>query len=123
MVTSPQDWPLVPPQLRPKPLFVNEFLSEEDLSLLKERGWDVQDVRLLPNSSMAERQRVVLAWLEGLRNGSIQAHPKIYDTLELEAKTCGLTQAKEPTEKPKSLDNATLDKILDMQSRRAFVKR
>lgn len=114
-----KEWPRVPDLQRPKPLFVAQVLEEEEETALVEKGWAVEDLRLWPNTSTSERQRLVLAWLEGLRVGSIAPTPRIYNTLELEAKTCGLTTAKEIQEKPKSLDEETIDTILDLQSPRA----
>ena len=112
------DWPDVPAKMRPKPLFVVSVLTDGAAESMKAKGWAVTDLRLWPNTSMSERQALVLAWLEGLRVGSIQPTNRIFDVLELEAKTCGLTNLKQAPDKPKDLAEETVDAILDIKNTR-----
>lgn len=106
------NWPEVPKALRPKPLFVNTILDADQLEGLKSLGWAIQDVRLLPNTSLQERQALVLAWFEGLRNGTIEPNSRLLDVLEAESKACGLTNLKQAPETKKDLSEETVDAIL-----------
>lgn len=106
------NWPEVPKQLRPKPLFVNTILADDTLKAFINLGWTVVDVRLLPNSSLQERQALVLAWFEGLRNGTIEPNSRLLDVLEAESKACGLTNLKQAPEQKKDLSEETVDAIL-----------
>ena len=112
------NWPLVPKQMRPKPLYITSVLPAEDEIALRTKGWDPQDLRLWPNTTMSERQALVLAWLEGLRVASIQPTNRIFDTLELEARTCGLTNLKSVPDKPKDLSQETIETILNIKNKR-----
>jgi hypothetical protein len=113
------DWPEVPANQRPKSLYVNYLVSPEDQAALGAKGWMLIDVRLLPNTTLTERQTCVLAWFEGLRLGTIEmGKGRILDVLEIEAKTCGLTNLKQAPEKPKDLEQETIDSILDIKNRR-----
>ena len=107
-----RNWPEVPKALRPKPLFVNTILEREQKEALTDLGWAVQDVRLLPNNSLQERQALVLAWFEGLRNGTIEPNSRLLDVLEAESKACGLTNLKQAPEQKKDLSEETIDAIL-----------
>lgn len=112
--------PQVPAKDSPKALFVNYNLEPLEVTNLYQKGWEAKDVRLLSCSNLKERQEIVLAWLEGLRQGTLEERPKLLDWLELEARVCGLATGKVvPTEKAK-IDKKTVDQILDFTSSRAF---
>lgn len=108
------DWPSVPTEMRPKPLYVNVVLQGNDAELLKSRGWSVQDVRLMAADSDADRASVVKAVLEGVRQGSIQMSPQALKFLELESRVVGLFNQKDgPSEKAALSKNHDLETILD----------
>lgn len=112
------NWPDVPANLRPKPLFVTSVLPADTVEAMKVKGWVVTDLRLWPNGIMSERQALVLAWLEGLRVGSIEPSGRLLDVLDLEAKTCGLTSLKQAPDKPKDLAEETIENILSIKNTR-----
>ena len=118
MALDSLNWPAVPAAMRPKPLFVNSVLDPAMQEDMESKGWAVQDLRLWPNTSITERQALVLAWLEGLRVNSIDPTPRIFDSLELEARTCGLTNMKQMPEKPKDLAEETIEAILNIKNTR-----
>lgn len=57
---------------------------------LKAKGYDVVDVRLLPRGKELDDQRAVLAWLQGMTEGTIAPDEERRKTLELEGKAAGL---------------------------------
>lgn len=113
MKTPANSWPAVPEAARPKPLYLAEVLPEEELEVIVGLGWAPTDVRLMPGTSLPERQTRCLAWFEGLMAGSIDKAASNLAILELEAKACGLTALKEiPKEEEKGLEDETVDEIL-----------
>jgi hypothetical protein len=84
------EFPEVPAEMRPKVLYHTLALGEAELSLLRSKGWTPTDVRLLPANTDSERSTRVKAYLEGLMYGTIElTNSKMFDILELEAKSCG----------------------------------
>ena len=85
-----QDWPEVPQTQRPKKMYVNEGINGFDTTCLREKGWEVVDTRVMPNKTSKDKEKVVLAVLEGVRTGSIIPGKDQLKYLELEARVCGL---------------------------------
>ena len=106
-------WPEASAKERPKALYVNESLTGDVASLLRVRGWNPVDVRLLPNTSDADRAEAVKCTLEGVRIGTIQADKERLRHLELEARIYGLTLNRDgPSEKPSGLQAHEIDDLL-----------
>ena len=89
-------WPEVPDEQRPKKLYHNYRMDEDDLKHLVDLGWDPRDVRLLPSKSDAEKAESLKAWLEGLRMGAIKLSQAVARYVEVEARILGLTSGKGP---------------------------
>lgn len=81
MSIRPDDFPNVPKAQRPKPLYVDNNVPAEDVKAFKELGWEVIDVRLMPNRSEAVR-----ATLEGIRTGTVAYTKELLGFLQLEAR-------------------------------------
>tara|TARA_R100000458_G_C8254115_1_gene230493 strand:+ start:711 stop:1097 length:387 start_codon:yes stop_codon:yes gene_type:complete len=115
-----QGWPEAPAEERPKALFVYEVVPDIPKAWLEHKqGWNIIDVRVMPNSSDADRAEGVKAFLEGVRVGSIEPGKDQLRYLELEARICGLLSNKSRADDmvPKVKD-ATLDKMLDFGKKR-----
>lgn len=109
-----ESWPSVPLKDRPKPFYVRVNLDSEDSKSLEDKGWEVVDVRLLPCDSDVDRQTAVKATLTGSRMGTIELTKLELDTLELEARACGMVGNKVAAEKPvSSVTKDALELILD----------
>ena len=89
-------WPEVPEDQRPKKLYHNHLMDEEDREHLVSLGWDPRDVRLLPSKSDADKAESLKAWLEGLRMGAIKLSQAVARYVEVEARILGLTSGKTP---------------------------
>ena len=116
-------FPKVPIKERPKPLYVAEIVPEEEEKVLSKLGWRIVDVRLMTNDSDSDRAEAVKCWLEGIRQGSIEADPKRLKFLELEAKIYGLYNTKQASVTKRSADEEevdVLDILRDLRSDRAF---
>jgi hypothetical protein len=111
------DWPEVPQELRPKPLYVREQLASNEKEVLEKRGWNLIDVRILPARTDGERAEAVKATLEGIRQGSITniTDASIVRFLELETKIYGMTNNKDGPGKQfvEQKANDSLDTLLD----------
>lgn len=106
--------PSVPPDLRPKVLFIAQNLSEIEDTALKNNGWRVQDIRLMPSSTLHDKKEVCFAWLEGARQGSVFLTKFQLEAIELEMRACGLLSNKTALETPKSdLGQDDVDIILN----------
>ncbi len=115
--------PEVPVVLRPKKLYVAQNMSTEEHEKALGLGWQIADVRLMPNESMHDRKEAVLAYLEGHRLGAIALNRIQLESIELEMKACGLLSNK--VEAPKEVAkigkddvNALLDSL---KSKRAYL--
>lgn len=94
-------------------VFVNCYVSPEVETELKTRGWETQDIRLLPSESEVERSLIVKATLDGVRMGTITMTTMQLRILELEAKITGLLAIKEvPAEEGPKVDNLSLADLL-----------
>lgn len=111
-----ESWPIVPDGAGSRRRFYTNLpLSMEQTLALQNRGWDVIDVRLLPEDTDAERQTCVRAWLWGLNNGTISPpNPKIYDILDLKAKACGLVGNKEASQDVGKVNKDDLQQLLNV---------
>lgn len=106
------DLPPVPAEKRPRRLPHAETLSLEISERLVEFGWAPTDVRLMPSDNVDQRRDVVLAWLEGVRLGTISPDQRQVKFIELEARLCGLYTGKETPKGKESIDNKTLDELM-----------
>ena len=113
---DPAKWPKLE-GVALKPLYVNDGLEDYVAAELQEKGWQVIDVRTLPSENMAQRQTIVLAWLEGIRQGTIQITRGLLDYLDLEAQITGLKAGKQQME-AKKIEKGTLDSLLDFRNHR-----
>lgn len=118
---KPEFWPDVPAHERPKKLFVEQSIPVVDAAVFESKGWTIIDVRMLPNSSDADRAETVKALLEGIRVGTIEPDPKRLKFLELEAAVYGLKNSKgASTAKKDETDTDDIEKLLNFRSPRAF---
>lgn len=123
MAIKVENWPEVPRKRRPLKLFVSENVPEMDTDALRSIGWEIVDVRLLPQDSDALRADALKAQLEGIRQGSIMPDPKKLKFLELEARVYGLHNTKQASERKGDGAEGELDasQLLDgISSVRAF---
>tara|TARA_R110000824_G_scaffold7533_4_gene34223 strand:+ start:2452 stop:2838 length:387 start_codon:yes stop_codon:yes gene_type:complete len=113
-------WPEAPEEERPKALYVNEVLPDIVLGWLRsKRGWNVLDVRTMPNQSDGDRAEGVKSFLEGVRVGSIEPEKDQLKYLELEARICGLLSNKNRADDMvPTVKETTLDKMLDFGKKR-----
>ena len=105
-------WPEVPEALRPKKLYISSGIKDIERGILVELGWEPIDVRLLETSTDAQRQVAIMAWLEGVRLGSIEASNTAAKYVELEMRACGLHSGGSET-KVAELPSEDLDVLLD----------
>lgn len=113
-------WPEAPEEDRPKPLYIREALTVVEVEQLETKGWEVVDVRTMPNKTDADRWASVKATLEGVRAGSITGLTKLdVETLKLEAASVGPKMGN-PAQIQTKLEKSDLDLVLSFQSRRAF---
>jgi hypothetical protein len=121
-------WPIVPTEDRPKRLPHTGLVNALDAEQLRAKGWDPQDVRLMPNRTDADRAECLKAYLEGIRLGTIEPNPKLSKFIEAELRTYGLSQGKAPAgPKSKTTDTAeadayskTLEDVLNFGSNKAW---
>jgi hypothetical protein len=114
------NWPEAPQDEQPKALYIAEALSTDEVTQLNARGWEVIDVRTMPNKTDADKWASVKATLEGVRARSITGMTKIdLEALKLEAASVGPKMAGSGVVQTR-LDKADLDLILSFQNRRAF---
>jgi hypothetical protein len=107
-------WPTVPPKMRPKTLYVNEFVSPADSAHLAKVGWNVVDTRVMPNSNSTEHLEAIKAVLEGIRIGSIDAEKGLKDFLDQELYLLGVKGKGTQTDRKGGMDKEALDSLLDL---------
>lgn len=90
------EWPSVPKEQRPKKLYHNQKIGEEELEYLEKNGWQPVDVRLLPSDSDADRANALKAYFLGLRLGTVKLQQSVARYVEVEARVLGLTSGKGP---------------------------
>ena len=107
-------WPDLAKEERPRTLFVDTWLGEEASGLLSKRGWEVVDVRAMPNKTDGDKAECVKAYLEGVRLGTIKADAARLRHMELEAKIYGLVGTKEAAaaQEEDVLEDGDLDSLL-----------
>ncbi len=116
------EYPQVPKELSPKPLWHVGITDDEEL-FLKQLGWDPRDLRLLPCETDAERAAAVKARLEAIRMGTVAPPTREELTsLQIEAKICGLMASKGGVAEDDNMDGSTLDTLLNFNKKRT-VKR
>jgi len=90
-----QKWSLEPesyPTLsrgQKKTLYVDS-LPEEMTEQLREKGYQVTDVKTLPRQDIGEHALAIEAWLQGMSEGTIEPSAERRRNIELEAKVHGL---------------------------------
>lgn len=113
--SSWNDWPDVPADQRPKRLPHAGIIGKDAAALMRQKGWDPIDIRLLPNSTDVERGICLKACLEGVRLKTIEADASLQRFLDLEARALGLTSNREQREdKPKdAIDKDSMQTIFE----------
>lgn len=108
--TDLASWPKAPKPGTPLP---HDGMEPASLAKLRSLDWDPIDVRGMPVENMKDREQAVLAWLHGVRLGTILPDSKKARMVEVEARACGLMAAKTARDdKPKLLGD-DLDRLLD----------
>lgn len=97
-------WPEVPLEQRPQRLYVNESPDQVTKISLEALGWQVVDVRVLPNRTDADRIEAWRCYLEGVRLGSIEVDSKLKPFIELEAKSHGKSVAVKAKDEDEDVD-------------------
>lgn len=113
-------WPKAPEA--GKALYVDDDLPADLQADLAGLGWQLIDVRLMPNDSDGARADAWKAYMEGVRVGSITPDKTKLKFLELEGRALGLLGTKgAPKDKPKvQLRKDEIDQLLSMSSDFAF---
>jgi hypothetical protein len=101
-----------------RPLFINTFLSPTQIEALERKGWQIIDVRTLPDDTLEQRASNVLSFLSGVRFGSIVATQTMFKFIELESRITGLYTAKGTQAKPKDLDPEDEEALLSFAKRK-----
>ena len=116
-------WPSAPKDERPKCLYVDYGMNQDQNATLSNRGWQVCDVRTLPNGSDADRAEGLKALLEGVRVGSIAPDREKLRWAELEAKVYGLLTGKDKlADKSPKVNQEVLDNLLDFGGKKAKIR-
>jgi hypothetical protein len=113
VITNAYDWPEVPEAQRPRRLPFLGVLDPESDEHLRALGWDPVDTRLLPSNTIEERSDAILAWLEGVRLGTITPQQNTGKLVELEMRACGLHTGKRAAEKPPEEIDDNMDDLLN----------
>lgn len=110
-------WPEVPQEEQEKGLRdfpVNYYIPEDLSATLAEKGWRVQDVRLLGTTDAGRAEAVKLT-LEGIRLGTIEFNEQIHKSMELEAKIYGLVgSTKKLSNKQPGVLEGSFDYVLQL---------
>lgn len=120
MAFEPLNWPA--PKQVGQPLYIAASLLPDELNGLIGLGWDVVDVRTLPEDSDASRAEALKCWLAGLRSGTIEVDKSRREFIELEAKSLGLLTTKSVSDKKRNsqVEETDLNEILNFKSALAF---
>lgn len=119
---APVDLASLPPVAERRELYVAQAISPELQKTLISRGYDIIDVRALPRTDPYEHQRAILAWIQGLSEGSIAANEEKRKMLELEAKAHGLLVNRSISITAKARAAATIDELLEKSAGRLAMK-
>lgn len=109
------DWssfPTVQDSQRPRPLYHTSHIQTSTTTALKNKGWEPTDCRLLPDNTLDERATAVLAWLSGVRMGSIVPELGQAKFIEMEMRCCGLYIGKQQSAKQDDIKEDDLASIL-----------
>lgn len=93
-------FPEVPLERRPQRIYIDYFVDAVTKEALNGRGYEVIDVRSLPNSTDGDRAEAVKAYLEGIRLRTILPGEATARYVELEARIYGLLDAKNRRNNP-----------------------
>ena len=116
-------WPEAPEDERPKNLFVDYHVETDYRMALLTRGWQVHDIRTLPNRTDADRAESLKSMLEGIRVGSITPDKEKMRWMELEAKVYGLLTGKDKlADKAPKVNQEVLDNLLDFGGKKAKIR-
>ncbi len=89
-------------------------VTELELEYVRERGYDPVDVFTLPRSTVQEQQSCIMAWLQGMSEGTIEMDAERRKALELEARACGmLVNRALRLEGKVSMSPETVDELLE----------
>ena len=117
---DPAEWPEVPPDQRPRPLFHDGGIVEAAMPIWVNKGWSPLDVRLMPGKNDNQRREAVKAWLEGIRVGAIDVQVKRLRSIEMEARTLGLMSGDiESVDNENDMSGKTLDAVLSFTRQKA----
>ena len=119
---APADLASLPPVTERRELYIAQGIESTLMKLLTSRGYDIIDVRALPRTDPYEHQRAILAWIQGLSEGSIVANEERRKLLELEAKAHGLLVNRSISITAKARADATIDELLDRNISRLAMK-
>jgi hypothetical protein len=109
------DWlsyPQVPESQRPRPLYHTSHINTSTITALKNKGWEPTDCRLMPDNDLNQRATAVLAWLSGVRMGSIIPELGQAKFIEMEMRCCGLYIGKQQATKKDDIEDDDLESIL-----------
>lgn len=87
-------FPEVPLENRPQCIYIDYLLDAETVEAMRGRGYQVIDVRSLPNATDGDRAESVKAHLQGVRQRTILPTEGAIRYIELEARIYGLLDNK-----------------------------
>ena len=93
-------FPEVPLDRRPQKIYIDYFLDSATVETLNGRGYQVIDVRSLPNATDGDRAEDVKAHLQGIRLRTLLPTEGAVRYIELEAKIYGLLDTKKRSNTP-----------------------
>jgi hypothetical protein len=105
-------FPQVPDNQKPRPLYHSSIIPKQILKHLQDKGWEPVDCRLLPDNDLNQRATAVLAWLSGVRMGSIIPEVGQAKFIEMEMRCCGLYIGKQQATKKDDIEDDDLESIL-----------
>jgi hypothetical protein len=109
------DWlsfPIVPDNQKPRQLYHTSRIAQQMVASLKNKGWEPTDCRLMPDNDLNQRATAVLAWLSGVRMGSIIPEIGQAKFIEMEMRCCGLYIGKQQSNKKDDIQDDDLESIL-----------
>ena len=109
--------PVVPEDARPRMLYLNDDPGAHLAKTLTRQGYQLVDVRILPNRTDHDRAELVKAYLDGVRMGTLEADAELLSYLRLESQIYGLVGSKDfghaaSKEKKGKLEDEDLGTIL-----------
>lgn len=111
-------FPDVPLEQRPQKIYIDYMLPSETTEKLNARGWEIIDVRVLPNATDGDRAEAVKVHLQGVRQRTILPPEGTIRHLELEARIYGLLDSKQRDQRPElTMDTDTFGVLKSMTSK------